>query len=95
MVAGVVLLPVGWGVRAFPPTFLLDTPVDAAICREASFAPVAAIIPFDAIDEAVSLAKQCSFGLGAQAIAGSRFGFSDLARYVFPGAQSPNLCTPS
>jgi acyl-CoA reductase-like NAD-dependent aldehyde dehydrogenase len=53
------------GVRAIPPTFLLDSPADAAICREACFAPVAAIIPFDTDEEAVALAKQCSFGLGA------------------------------
>jgi acyl-CoA reductase-like NAD-dependent aldehyde dehydrogenase len=61
------LLPGGEGERAttVQPTLLLDTPVDAAICREACFAPIAAVIPFDSVDEAIAMAKQCSFGLGA------------------------------
>lgn len=49
----------------FNPTILLDTAPDAAICREASFAPVAAVIPFETVDDAVSLAAQSPFGLGA------------------------------
>jgi aldehyde dehydrogenase (NAD+) len=52
-------------LNAIPPTFLLDTPTNSSIRREACFAPVAAIIPFDNVDEAIALAKQCSFGLGA------------------------------
>jgi aldehyde dehydrogenase (NAD+) len=51
--------------RAIPPTLLLDAPINSAICREACFAPVAAAIHFNTIDEAISQAKQCSFGLGA------------------------------
>lgn len=47
------------------PTLLLDLPPDAALCREAAFAPVAGVIPFDTVDEAVSLATDCPFGLAA------------------------------
>ena len=47
------------------PTILLNVPAGAALCREASFAPVAGVIPFDTIDDAVSLAKQSPFGLSA------------------------------
>ena len=47
------------------PTFLLNVPADAAFCREACFAPVAGVIPFDTPEEAVSLARQSPFGLSA------------------------------
>jgi acyl-CoA reductase-like NAD-dependent aldehyde dehydrogenase len=49
----------------FPPTILLDATPDMAICREASFAPITAVIPFDTIDNAVSLAASCPSGLAA------------------------------
>lgn len=47
------------------PTLLSDVPADAAVCREACFAPVAAVIPFDAIDDALSQAARSPFGLAA------------------------------
>jgi acyl-CoA reductase-like NAD-dependent aldehyde dehydrogenase len=47
------------------PVVLLDANPDMAVCREASFAPVAAVVPFDSVDEAVSLAAGCPFGLAA------------------------------
>lgn len=47
------------------PTFLLDAPADAALCREACFAPVAAVIPFDRLDDAIMQSNACAFGLGA------------------------------
>ncbi|MCI0701316.1 MAG: aldehyde dehydrogenase family protein [Planctomycetia bacterium] len=52
------------GVRQNP-TILLNVPPESAICREACFAPVAAVIPFDTIDNAVSLANQSPFGLSS------------------------------
>jgi hypothetical protein len=36
-----------------------------AICREASFAPIAAVIPFEKFDEAIEFNSRCPFGLGA------------------------------
>ena len=89
----------GWGVRAdsgeacmsaIPPTFLLDSPADAAICREACFAPVAAIIPFDSLDEAVSLVKQCSFGLGASIFTFRCTSRRDLAARIPSGSVTIN-----
>ena len=50
---------------ALRPTLLLNTPANAAICREACFAPVAAVIPFDTVEDALALAKQSPFGLSA------------------------------
>jgi acyl-CoA reductase-like NAD-dependent aldehyde dehydrogenase len=47
------------------PTFLLNTSPDAAICTEACFAPVAAVLPFDSLDVAVEWSKRSPFGLAA------------------------------
>jgi len=77
-------------VRVFPPTFLLDTPIDAAICNEASFAPIAAIIPFDSIEEAVTLAKNCSFGLGASIFTTDVPGAQSLAARIPAGSVTIN-----
>ena len=50
---------------ALKPTFLLNVPADAAFCREACFAPLAGVIPFDTPEEAVALAARSPFGLSA------------------------------
>jgi acyl-CoA reductase-like NAD-dependent aldehyde dehydrogenase len=50
---------------AMRPIFLLNVPPDAALCHEACFAPLAAIIPFDKVEEALTMAKQSPFGLAA------------------------------
>lgn len=57
--------PVATEGRAVPPTFLLGAPPDAAICREACFAPVAAVLPFDTPDDAVRMALVSPFALSA------------------------------
>jgi acyl-CoA reductase-like NAD-dependent aldehyde dehydrogenase len=51
--------------RALAPTFLLNAPPDAAICREACFAPVAAVLPFDTVADAVRMALVSPFALSA------------------------------
>lgn len=53
---------VGEGCR---PTFLWNVPADAAVMREACFAPLAAIAVFDTIEQALTWTRQCSFGLAA------------------------------
>jgi acyl-CoA reductase-like NAD-dependent aldehyde dehydrogenase len=70
---------------ALPPTFLLNTPTGAAICREACFAPVAAVIPFDTVEEAVSLAKQSPFGLAASIFTANTEKAQELAALVPAG----------
>ncbi|AWM36024.1 Putative succinate-semialdehyde dehydrogenase [NADP(+)] 2 [Gemmata obscuriglobus] len=59
--------PVGGGAASasLRPTVLINVPADAAFCREACFAPVTAVIPFDTPDEALALAKLSPFGLSA------------------------------
>lgn len=67
------------------PTILLDTPPDAAICREACFAPLAAVIPFDTVDNAVSLAMQSPFGLGASIFTADTVAAQELAARIPAG----------
>jgi acyl-CoA reductase-like NAD-dependent aldehyde dehydrogenase len=50
---------------SFTPTALLDARPDMAICRDAAFAPVMAVIPFDDLEEAVRMESQCPYALGA------------------------------
>ena len=47
------------------PTAVLSPTADLALCREASFAPLVAVIPFDDAAHAVALHNGCPFGLGA------------------------------
>jgi len=49
----------------FPPTFVLDAKPEMALCREASFAPIAGIIPVGDLDEAIRAQTTCPFSLGA------------------------------
>lgn len=76
--------PLTGGVR-LEPTFLLNVPTDAAICREACFAPVAAVIPFDTVDEALAMAKQSPFGLAASIFTADTQKAQELAALVPAG----------
>jgi acyl-CoA reductase-like NAD-dependent aldehyde dehydrogenase len=68
------------------PTFLLNVPADAALCREACFAPVAAIIPYDTVDNALSLAKQSPFGLSASIFTADPGRAKELAALIPSGS---------
>jgi acyl-CoA reductase-like NAD-dependent aldehyde dehydrogenase len=57
-------IPAGPG-NFYPPTVLVDLPPDAPIAREEFFGPVAVIYPFRTEAEAVALANDSDFGLGA------------------------------
>ncbi len=56
--------PLGEGWTTLPAAILSPT-ADLAMCREASFAPLLAVVPFDDARQAVSLHNACPFGLGA------------------------------
>jgi acyl-CoA reductase-like NAD-dependent aldehyde dehydrogenase len=47
------------------PTVVIDARPEMALCREASFAPVLAVLPFDTVEEALQMNAQCRYGLGA------------------------------
>jgi acyl-CoA reductase-like NAD-dependent aldehyde dehydrogenase len=44
---------------------VVDVQPGMALCREASFAPLLAVLPFDDLDEALRINAQCPFGLAA------------------------------
>jgi acyl-CoA reductase-like NAD-dependent aldehyde dehydrogenase len=49
----------------FPPTVLVDVRTEMPVCREASFAPLLAVIPFDDESQLVAESERCGYGLGA------------------------------
>lgn len=74
----------------FRPTVLADATPDMAVCREASFAPVAAVIPFDDEAELVGWADQCPYGLGASVFTASPDRAVRLAERLRVGSVSVN-----
>jgi succinate-semialdehyde dehydrogenase/glutarate-semialdehyde dehydrogenase len=56
----------------YPPTVLADVPPDAAVLHEEPFGPVAPIIGFEDLDEALAIANSLPYGLAA-------YGFTDSA----------------
>lgn len=78
------------GGRGVRPAVVLDATVNMSVCREASFAPVSAVIPFETVDEAVSLASTCPFGLGASIFTARTQAAQDLAARLSVGSVTIN-----
>jgi acyl-CoA reductase-like NAD-dependent aldehyde dehydrogenase len=49
----------------FHPVVLLAVKPEMALCGEASFAPLAGVLPFETVADALRMDSQCSYGLGA------------------------------
>jgi succinate-semialdehyde dehydrogenase/glutarate-semialdehyde dehydrogenase len=49
----------------YPPTVLVDVPAGAEILQQEIFGPVAALVPFDSVEEAIALANDTEYGLVA------------------------------
>jgi acyl-CoA reductase-like NAD-dependent aldehyde dehydrogenase len=47
------------------PAVVIDARPEMALCREAAFAPVMAVLPYDTIEEALRMEAECPFALGA------------------------------
>src|SRR5690606_2358500 len=53
------------GGRMVTPTLLADVPPDAQLTREETFGPLAGVVGFDTVEEAIRLANDTRFGLAA------------------------------
>lgn len=51
--------------RSFAPTLILNATPAMAVCREDSFAPLLAVLPFDGSERALAMHDECAYGLGA------------------------------
>jgi aldehyde dehydrogenase (NAD+) len=74
--------PTGYFVR---PTVLSDVTPDLAIAREEVFGPVLTIIPYDSIDEAVTIANGTDYGLAAAVWGSDDATVRDVARRLRSG----------
>lgn len=54
----------------YPPTVLTDVPAGAQILKQEIFGPVAALVPFDTVEEAIALANDTEYGLVAYVYTG-------------------------
>jgi succinate-semialdehyde dehydrogenase/glutarate-semialdehyde dehydrogenase len=55
----------------FEPTVLTDVPADARVMNEEPFGPIAIMLPFTGLDEAIGEANRLPYGLAAYAYTGS------------------------
>jgi succinate-semialdehyde dehydrogenase / glutarate-semialdehyde dehydrogenase len=76
------------GGRYMRATLLTDVSHDMAIMRQETFGPVAPIMAFDSVDEAVSLANDSDFGLSGAVIAGDATEAAAVAARLHAGAIS-------
>ncbi len=49
----------------FQPAIIADARPDMALCREASFAPLLAVLPYDDLEQALVMEASCGYALGA------------------------------
>jgi succinate-semialdehyde dehydrogenase/glutarate-semialdehyde dehydrogenase/succinate-semialdehyde dehydrogenase len=70
----------------FAPTVLAGLPHDAAVAREEFFGPVALVFTFKTEDEAVKLANDSDFGLGASVWSQDRARANAVAAQLEAGA---------
>jgi acyl-CoA reductase-like NAD-dependent aldehyde dehydrogenase len=72
------------------PAVLVDARPEMALCREAAFAPVMAVLPFDTVEEALRMDAQCPFGLGASVFTRSAEAARELAGRLRTGLVTVN-----
>jgi aldehyde dehydrogenase (NAD+) len=72
------------------PTAVLDVKPEMGICREATFAPVLAVIPFNDTDDALAMEAQCSYALGASVFTGTRAKAENIASHLRTGSVAIN-----
>jgi aldehyde dehydrogenase (NAD+) len=80
-------LDTGWYVQ---PTLFADVTNDMRIAQEEIFGPVVVVIPFDSIDEAVSIANDSAYGLSGAVFAADAGLAESIARRVRTGQIAVN-----
>ncbi|BBW99193.1 aldehyde dehydrogenase [Mycolicibacterium moriokaense] len=78
----------GWFVR---PTVFSDVDNSSRIAREEIFGPVLAVIPYDDVDQAVSIANDSDYGLGGSVWTSDKEKGLDIARRVETGSIGVNF----
>jgi succinate-semialdehyde dehydrogenase/glutarate-semialdehyde dehydrogenase len=73
------------GPNFYAPTILADVNRDMLIMREETFGPVLPLVPFDSEEEAVGMANDSEFGLGASVWTRDRARGEALARRINAG----------
>lgn len=89
VVGGVKLDRPGW---FFAPTVLTDVPADARVMREEPFGPIAPIVPFGDLEEALGRANSLPYGLAAYGFTESAATVAVLTRQLEAGILSINHC---
>jgi succinate-semialdehyde dehydrogenase/glutarate-semialdehyde dehydrogenase len=69
----------------FAPTVLNDVPLDASVFNEEPFGPIAAVRPFDTLDEAIAEANRLPYGLAGYAFTRSLRNAHQLAQRMEVG----------
>ncbi|WP_405009106.1 NAD-dependent succinate-semialdehyde dehydrogenase [Kitasatospora sp. NBC_01539] len=76
----------------YPPTVLTDVPDDAALMTDEPFGPIAPIVPFTDLDEALRIANALPYGLAAYGFTRSTATAERLTRELEAGILSINHC---
>jgi succinate-semialdehyde dehydrogenase/glutarate-semialdehyde dehydrogenase len=76
----------------YAPTVLVDVPADARVMREEPFGPVAPVVAFDDLDDALAAANSLPYGLAAYGFTESAATATRLARELEAGILSINHC---
>lgn len=74
----------------YAPTVLRDVPLDCRIMNEEPFGPLAPVVAFDELDEALSLANKLPYGLAAFGFTESAATAQELAQRLEAGVLSIN-----
>jgi succinate-semialdehyde dehydrogenase/glutarate-semialdehyde dehydrogenase len=81
------------GPTFFEPTVVTDLPLDTPLWREEVFGPVLPVVPAEDVDDAVRIANDSVYGLGASVWTGDRTRGEAVARRLEAGAVLINDAT--
>ncbi|GEM31275.1 aldehyde dehydrogenase [Nocardia neocaledoniensis NBRC 108232] len=75
------------------PTVFADVTNDMRIAREEIFGPVISVLPYDTVDDAVSVANDSDYGLGGGVFSPDRERATDIARRIETGTVGVNTAS--